>query len=120
MTLVVITVTTITCDGSATVPCPDDAVVVHEFPQSVAIRLARKQGWLIGADFLCPACSPVESFAFPDTPRPVAVLAAEPIAYEAPMMARLERTIELQPVTILSRMRQRAAMGRSSAMQVAC
>jgi hypothetical protein len=57
MPLVVISVTTITCDGTAEAPCPDSAAVVHEFPQQVSIRLARKTGWLIGTDFLCPDCA---------------------------------------------------------------
>lgn len=72
MTFVVVTVTTITCDGSENVPCPDAASAVHEQPQNVAIRLARKQGWLIGTDVLCPVCSRADVKAVPASPWPVA------------------------------------------------
>lgn len=76
MTLVVIAVTTITCDGSANLPCPDTAAAVHEQPQSVAIRLARKQGWLIGTDILCPVCSCADVHAVPVSPWPLASMTA--------------------------------------------
>ncbi|HEX9229278.1 MAG TPA: hypothetical protein VF885_21970 [Arthrobacter sp.] len=72
MTFVVKTVTTITCDGSVNMPCPDAASAVHEQPQSVAIRVARKQGWLIGTDILCPVCSCAEVEAVPVSPWPLA------------------------------------------------
>jgi hypothetical protein len=76
MTFVVITVTTITCDGSSATPCPAVASAVFEHPQSVAIRLARKQGWLISADTLCPACSNAEVAAVPVSPWPLATMMA--------------------------------------------
>lgn len=77
MPLVVLAVTTITCDGTEANPCPDNAVVVHEFPQPVAIRLARKSGWLIGTDFLCPDCSLASPHTVPVSEWPSASRAPE-------------------------------------------
>lgn len=65
MPLVVIAVTTISCDGSEEMPCPDNALSIHESTQSLAIRLARKKGWMIGTDFLCPDCALVSIPAMP-------------------------------------------------------
>lgn len=76
MTFIVTTVTTITCDGSATVPCPDQASSAYEQPQGVAIRLARKNGWLIGTDVLCPSCSCAGVEAVPVSPWPIASMLA--------------------------------------------
>lgn len=77
MPLVVIAVTTISCDGTEESSCPDNAVSIHEFPQPVAIRLARKEGWLIGTDFLCPDCAHATVPAVPVTPWPHAALRPE-------------------------------------------
>jgi hypothetical protein len=56
MTLTVVAVTRITCDGSLNMPCPDNAGLTFEHPQTVAIRLAQRAGWLIGVDAVCPQC----------------------------------------------------------------
>jgi hypothetical protein len=89
MPLVVIAVTTITCDGTETTPCPDSAVVIHEFPQPVAIRLARKSGWLIGTDILCPDCSLATPQAVPVSEWPSASRRQEAPAVRALKVAVL-------------------------------
>lgn len=48
-----IVVTKISCD-SAVCPCPNS--LRYEHPQSVALRLARQAGWLVGIEIICPAC----------------------------------------------------------------
>jgi hypothetical protein len=82
MTFVITTITTITCDGAETGPCPDAATAVHRQPQTVALRLARKQGWLIGTDILCPECSCANVSAVPVSPWPLASMMA-PCAAES-------------------------------------
>lgn len=65
----IITVTTISCDGSATEPCKEKAAVTYEAIQSIALRLARKAGWKIEGSVMCMECDYAEAKAntFPVT-----------------------------------------------------
>lgn len=65
----VITVTTISCDGSETEPCKLKAAVTYEAIQSIALRLARKAGWKIEGSVMCMECDYAQAKAnsFPVT-----------------------------------------------------
>lgn len=57
MSILAIAVTNIICDGLQGLSCPDLATVTYHHPQSVAIRLARKEGWDVDLDVACPRCT---------------------------------------------------------------
>lgn len=74
-----ITVTTISCDGTHG-SCPQNASIAHERPATVATSAARRAGWKIGLDVLCPSCAaaPVPALTSPVPVLPQAFkLAAE-------------------------------------------
>lgn len=57
MSVLAIAVTNIVCDGVRGLVCPDQSVLTYHHPQSVAIRLARLEGWAVDIDVACPHCT---------------------------------------------------------------
>ena len=69
MPISIITVTTVSCDGSETDPCKENASVTFDASQSIALRLARKAGWKIDGSVMCMEChyAAVKARGFPVT-----------------------------------------------------
>lgn len=69
MPMSVITVTTISCDGSETEPCKEKASATYEASQFIALRFARKAGWKIEGSVMCMECdyAEVRANSFPVT-----------------------------------------------------
>lgn len=61
MSIHVKTITTVSCDGSEDRPCPRESAASYPFPQTVALRMARKEGWTVEGLTVCPPCSDVEA-----------------------------------------------------------
>lgn len=88
MAIHVFTITTMQCDGTEAAGCPDSAAATYEKAQTVAMRLAQKDGWAVASGILCPRCalSAEQQATTPNHPvdevkvnRPVARPADEPL-----------------------------------------
>lgn len=71
MSIQIMTITSVQCDGTAEMPCPHESVKVYEYPQMISLRLARKEGWVIEEVVMCPTCGTGESATAELKPAPV-------------------------------------------------
>lgn len=55
------TITTVSCDGSEAGPCIDSASSSYDVIPSIALRLARREGWKIDGTILCRRCDLAQS-----------------------------------------------------------
>lgn len=74
MPISVFTTTTVSCDGSETTPCPESSAASYEQIQSVALRMARRDGWKIEGTVMCVTCTEAAASPAPVT-SPLSIVA---------------------------------------------
>lgn len=57
MSIKATSISKINCDGQEDTPCPYNSSKVYEYSQTISMRLARKEGWVINEFFTCPSCA---------------------------------------------------------------
>ncbi|MCC3299442.1 hypothetical protein [Arthrobacter caoxuetaonis] len=57
MSIKTITITKFVCDGDAEAPCQHESSKTFAFPQTASLRLARREGWVIDGNVMCPFCA---------------------------------------------------------------
>lgn len=67
MSIHIMTLTNIHCDGPADRPCPEESFRIFSFPQMIALRMARKEGWQVDELTVCPKCVNLD----PASPEPL-------------------------------------------------
>ncbi len=66
--------TTVYCDGNSGVGCGSEASITFPTLQGPALASARRLGWKVAAEALCPACAQAEVKQTRETPRLIGML----------------------------------------------